>query len=138
MLCCLKTKKPHKSRPELFRGCWAGAWGSPSSLQNLGKTLSPGQDPQSMHLWILLKIRTMSAPSCMTPPIPQIFLRATRSTSTISLHMLLGPEIGISWSPKEKTALGRVLSSRTIFFSISLFSLLQPNQICSWQPLSNE
>ena len=70
MLCCLKTKKPHKSRPELFRGCWAGAWGSPSSLQNLGKTLSPGQDPQSMHLWILLLLSENQDNVCSIPYDP--------------------------------------------------------------------
>lgn len=28
ILCCLKTKKSHEARLELFRGCWAGARGS--------------------------------------------------------------------------------------------------------------
>ena len=62
----------------------------------------------------------------MTPSIPQIFLRATHSTSTISLCMLLGPEIGISWGLKRRLHLAE-------FWVLEQSSSASPSSVCSNQ-----
>lgn len=83
-----------------------------------------------MCLWILLLLSENQDSVCSIPydPFhpPDLPKGHPSHFNNLTLHAL-GPRDWDFLGPKKKTALGRVLSSRTIFFSISFFSLLQPN-----------